>query len=118
MHVERMSAVTIRVTDMRRSLHFYRNLLGMELRYGGENSSFSTLRSCGENPSILNLELGSTACGWGRLIFYVADVDAFWAHLKKEGIEGEEPQDATWGERYFHLLDPDGHEVSIAQPLP
>jgi uncharacterized glyoxalase superfamily protein PhnB len=26
------------------------------------------------------------------------------------------PRDAEWGERYFHLLDPDGHEVSIARP--
>jgi catechol 2,3-dioxygenase-like lactoylglutathione lyase family enzyme len=90
----------------------------MELCYGGEDSSFSTLRSRGENPSTLNLEQGSMLGGWGRLIFHVGDVDAFWAFLKKEGFEGEEPRDATWGERYFHLLDPDGHEVSIAQPLP
>ena len=28
-----------------------------------------------------------------------------------------EPADAPWGERYFHLLDPDGHELSFARPL-
>jgi uncharacterized glyoxalase superfamily protein PhnB len=28
------------------------------------------------------------------------------------------PTDATWGERYFHILDPDGHELSFARPLP
>ena len=27
------------------------------------------------------------------------------------------PQDAPWGERYFHLIDPDGHELSFAKPL-
>ena len=27
------------------------------------------------------------------------------------------PRDAEWGERYFHLLDPDGHELSFAKAL-
>ena len=27
------------------------------------------------------------------------------------------PQDAEWGERFFHLTDPDGHELSFAWPL-
>ena len=27
------------------------------------------------------------------------------------------PRDAEWGERYFHILDPDGHELSFARPL-
>ena len=27
------------------------------------------------------------------------------------------PRDAEWGERFFHLTDPDGHELSFARPL-
>ena len=27
------------------------------------------------------------------------------------------PRDAEWGERFFHLVDPDGHELSFARPL-
>ncbi len=27
------------------------------------------------------------------------------------------PRDAAWGERYFHLTDPDGHALSFARPL-
>src|SRR6478735_9409496 len=26
-------------------------------------------------------------------------------------------RDAEWGERFFHLTDPDGHELSFAWPL-
>ena len=26
------------------------------------------------------------------------------------------PRDAQWGERYFHVTDPDGHELSFARP--
>ncbi len=41
----------------------------------------------------------------GRLIFHVANVDAFWGHLKEEGFDPEIPQDTSWGERYFHMLE-------------
>jgi hypothetical protein len=42
-------------------------------------------------------------------------VDAFWAHLKERGFNPEIPRDASWGQRYFHMLDPDGHELSFAR---
>jgi uncharacterized glyoxalase superfamily protein PhnB len=34
-----------------------------------------------------------------------------------QGFHPEGPQDASWGERYFHLPDPDGHELSFARPI-
>ncbi len=69
------------------------------------------------DSAILNLEQGERVNGWGRLIFHVADVDAIWRRFNKLGFEPEKPQNASWGERYFHLLDPDGHELSFARPL-
>ena len=62
-------------------------------------------------------EVGEVA-GWGRTIFYVEDVDAMYARVVEVGFVPEfEPRDATWGERYFHVRDPDGHELSFARPL-
>jgi catechol 2,3-dioxygenase-like lactoylglutathione lyase family enzyme len=115
--IEKISAITFRVSNMKASLQFYRNVLGMELLYGGEQASFSSLRANDSESAILNLEQGDTVSRWGRLIFHVTDVDAFWAHLKERGFNPEIPRDASWGERYFHMLDPDGHELSFAQPL-
>ena len=51
------------------------------------------------------------------MIFHVADVDSSWNYLTERGFQPEKPQDASWGERYFHLHDPDGHELSFARPL-
>ena len=99
------------------NLQFYRNLLGMELLYGGEQVSFSSLRASDSESAVLNLEQGDTVSRWGRLIFHVTDVDAFWTHLKERGFDPEIPREASWGERYFHMLDPDGHELSFAKPL-
>ena len=112
--IEKISAVTLRASNMKASVQFYRDVLGMELLYGGETAEFSSLRAKDTNSAILNLEPGD---GWGRLIFHVADVDALWRRLNELGFEPEKPQNASWGERYFHMLDPDGHELSFARPL-
>jgi catechol 2,3-dioxygenase-like lactoylglutathione lyase family enzyme len=117
MLVERISAVTLRVADMRRSVRFYGDVLGMEVVFGGEDAFFSSLRAKVGSAPILNLEQGRSVTGWGRMIFYLADVDAFWEYLRGKGFNPESPRDASWGERYFHMPDPDGHELSFACPI-
>ncbi len=115
--VQKISALTLRVTNMRTSVRFYRDVLGMELSYGGEDAYFSSLAAKDAEYPILNLEQGSPVTRWGRMIFHVADVDAFWAYLREKGFHPESPQDASWDERYFHMSDPDGHELSFARPI-
>jgi catechol 2,3-dioxygenase-like lactoylglutathione lyase family enzyme len=115
--VETISAVTFRVANMRESVRFYRDVLGMDLIYGGEEAFFSSLRVKDAEYPILNLEEGRPVAGWGRMIFYVADVDVFWAYLQGKGFHPENPRDASWGERYFHIPDPDGHELSFARRI-
>ena len=117
MNVEKISAITIKVNDMSRSMHFYNRLLGLKVLYGGENAYFSSLQTLGVKDTILNLEKGHVTPIWGRIIFYVEDVDRFWAHMKEKEFGPSRPRDASWGERYFHLIDPDGHELSFAQAI-
>jgi catechol 2,3-dioxygenase-like lactoylglutathione lyase family enzyme len=80
--VEKLSAVTLKVASMPTSVRFYRDLLGLEIIYGGEDAYFSSLRTKHGKDPILNLESGNSVAQWGRLIFYVSDVDRFWAYLK------------------------------------
>jgi catechol 2,3-dioxygenase-like lactoylglutathione lyase family enzyme len=116
-NIEEISAVTLKVASMTNSVRFYRDVLGMKIIYGGEDACFSSFRTKDGKGLILNLEQGHSVTGWGRMIFYVADVDAIWAHLRGKGFHPESPRDAAWGERYFHMPDPDGHELSFAHPL-
>jgi catechol 2,3-dioxygenase-like lactoylglutathione lyase family enzyme len=115
--IEKISAVTFQVVNMSESVRFYRDVLGMELLYGGGGTGFSTLRARDAQSAILNLEQGAAVTHWGRLVLYVTDVDAFWNHLKDRGFDPQTPRDAPWGERYFHMTDPDGHELSFARPI-
>jgi catechol 2,3-dioxygenase-like lactoylglutathione lyase family enzyme len=117
MKVEMISALTFKVANMRASVRFYRDILGLELLYGGEEASFSSLRAPDGKDPILNLELGNPGTSWGRLIFLVPDVDQFRIYLKEHELRPADPRNGSWGERYFHMLDPDGHELSFARPL-
>jgi catechol-2,3-dioxygenase len=45
MTVERISAVTFRVLNMKASVWFYKDVLGMEIVFGGEDAFFSSLRA-------------------------------------------------------------------------
>ena len=101
---------------MEASVRFYKDVLGLEIVYGGERSYFTSLRTK-DGDTILNLEHGSASIQWGRLIFHVSDVDRFWAYLMEKGFHPDNPHDASWGERYFHMPDPDGHELSFARPF-
>jgi len=114
--VEKISAVTLRVANMQASVRFYKDVLGLELIYSAEDSYFTSLRTK-DGDTILNLEHGSAGIQWGRLIFHVSDVDRLWAYLTEKGFHPDSPRDASWGERYFHMSDPDGHELSFARPL-
>ena len=118
MRIEKISAVTFRVLNMKASVRFYGDVLGMEIVYGGKDAFFSSLRAKDAEDTALNLTQGRSITSWGaRMIFYVADVDAFWEYLRGKGFNPESPRDASWGERYFHMSDPDGHELSFARPI-
>jgi catechol 2,3-dioxygenase-like lactoylglutathione lyase family enzyme len=43
--VEKISAVTLRVANMEASVRFYKDVLGLEIIYGGEGSHFTSLRT-------------------------------------------------------------------------
>jgi catechol 2,3-dioxygenase-like lactoylglutathione lyase family enzyme len=96
--VEKISAITFRTANMKASVQFYSDVLGMELLYGGEQASFSSLRTNDNESAILNLEQGDTVTHWGRLIFHVADVDALWRRFNELGFKPEKPQNASWGD--------------------
>jgi catechol 2,3-dioxygenase-like lactoylglutathione lyase family enzyme len=111
-----ISAVSLATRDMAHAVWFYRSL-GFSLRYGGEDAAFTSF-SAGEGYLNLIAQPAERRWSWwGRVIFYVADVDALYARALALGLRPENPpRDAPWGERYFHLIDPDGHEVSFAKP--
>jgi uncharacterized glyoxalase superfamily protein PhnB len=111
-----LSAITLVTADMARAVRFYR-AAGFELLYGGEDAGFTSFRA-GESYLNLIAQPATAVSWWGRAIFYDSDVDALYDRLVAAGIRPQAPpRDAEWGERFFHVADPDGHEISFAWPL-
>ena len=115
---------------MGRSCAFYSNL-GLKATFGGPDAKFTTFSVSApvtEASNVLHVNLVHAPAyvppaaqpgapgGWGRAVFFVDDVDALHSHLINGGVQAPAPRDAPWGERYFHVLDPDGHELSFATP--
>jgi catechol 2,3-dioxygenase-like lactoylglutathione lyase family enzyme len=112
-----LSAITLATHDMGAAVRFYR-LAGFEVLYGGETAGFTSFRAGGAYLNLIAQPTEKTWSGWGRAIFYDSDVDELYERLVAAGIRpSAPPRDAEWGERFFHITDPDGHEISFARPL-
>ena len=123
-----LNAIGITVSDMRRSMRFYR-LLGLDLPEDAEGHVEATMpngtRLMFDDEQVVRSFLPA----WGRtdgnqvaLAFECAspaEVDEVYARVVAAGFEGEkEPWDAFWGQRYALLGDPDGVRVNLFAALP
>ena len=89
-----------------------------EVLHGGEQSSFTSFRAGTSYLNLIAQPAERRWSWWGRVIFYIADVDALYDRALAAGYQPAiVPHNAEWGERFFHLIDPDGHELSFARPL-
>ena len=119
-----MNAIGIAVSDLRRSMRFYR-LLGVELP---EDPAEGHVEATMPNGTRLMFDveevIRSFMPDWTRtngnqvsIAFECAspaEVDEVYARVVAAGFEGEkEPWDADWGQRYALLGDPDGVRVNL-----
>jgi uncharacterized glyoxalase superfamily protein PhnB len=109
----------LQVSDVERSLRFYRDQLGYEVTYTFPDDGEPQFVSLDVGGSKLGLgaaagpvEAGSTAI-WG----YTDDVDATFASLVEAGAPVvAEPADMPWGERVASVSDPDGYTIHLGAP--
>jgi uncharacterized glyoxalase superfamily protein PhnB len=126
--VPQLNAIGITVSDLKRSLQFYR-LLGLDLP---EDPSDDHIEATMANGTRLMFDteevIRSFLPDWKRadgnqvsLAFECAspaEVDATYARAVADGFHGEkEPWDAFWGQRYAQLLDPNGVGVDLYAAL-
>ena len=116
--IESISAITLATHDMARAVRFYR-MLGFEVIYGGDDAAFTSFRAGTSYLNLIAQPAERTWSWWGtRHLLTIPDVDALHASVVAAGYRPDTaPRDAEWGERFFHLTDPDGHELSFAKPL-
>jgi len=124
MKVTKISAVTLLVSDMSKSVEFYSKIPNFKMVFGGHDKEFTSFLIEDKTKSYLNLKLNETrSTDFGRIIFYVDNVDELFAYMQDDqtisglGKLESKPLDASWGERFFHVLDPDDYKLSFATPV-
>lgn len=118
----RLMEVLLRVRDLKRSVEFYRDGLGLSVKPGDdEESHFEVFWGewSAPSPDLLMLliypsdaEHPPSACEIG---FIVGDLDSVHATAQREGwpvVEGPSPK--PWGMQATYQ-DPDGNLVAVAQ---
>jgi catechol 2,3-dioxygenase-like lactoylglutathione lyase family enzyme len=119
--------VELGVSDLDRSVEFYRDLLGFPVRESTVDSSGHRVTTLGSGPLIRLVEVGpggrksewdadDVQCGMRHFGMKVADVDEWTARLKAQGVPFElEPFDAFGDVRIAFFFDPDGAYLEFVQ---
>ena len=80
MKVTKISAVTLPVSSMKKSVEFYSKIPNFKMVYGGSDSQFTSFLIDDTAKSYLNMKLNETHTPeFGRNILYTEDVDELFA---------------------------------------
>jgi catechol 2,3-dioxygenase-like lactoylglutathione lyase family enzyme len=82
--IDHISAVTLPVRDMSKSVTFYQRL-GLNVSYGGPDAPFTTMRA-GESAINLRHVPNSATNSWVRVILRVRGVDGLRGDLIEKGL--------------------------------
>lgn len=111
----RVSMISLGVSDMARSIQFYRDTLGLEM--GGKAGEVTLFRA-GDVTIALNTPLGRSAgkamVGATEVIFGVESVAVSHRELEEKGCRFvATPHEVTTGLWAATFTDPDGHKLTI-----
>jgi catechol 2,3-dioxygenase-like lactoylglutathione lyase family enzyme len=110
----------IQVSNIERSVRFWRDGLGIPFRDQGAADGCFECR-LGGTQVLLHPDFGDDLRGIKRgagvaVHLSVDDADAYHAELVSRGVKpSHAPEDKPWG-REFSVHDPDGYEIEIVGP--
>ena len=104
-HIRKIAHITIGVSDLKKSVPFFQNVLGLE--------------KIGEWPSYAIFDIAGVSFGLEpksktEICLLVDDVDKAYQNLKDKGVKFvTEPKDQPWGCRDAKFVGPDGNAFII-----
>lgn len=112
----KIGAVILLISNMERSLDFYKNTLGLPLKSSSPTwvEFFSNGTVLALHPMKNKIKQGKSKTGM-LIGFMVSDIDQTCQELKKKNVKFlKEPREEKFG-KHAIILDPDGYMISIAQ---
>ena len=123
----KLTMVSVVVSDMKRAKEFYAEKLGLEVAtdYRQNDDNWWVTLTLPDSGTSITLARSSTTSNEppkpGTLGFYLSTSDIAAAHkgLNEKGLKTSEIQDNLYGPgsgvKFFQLQDPDGNQVTFAQ---
>jgi lactoylglutathione lyase len=116
-----VSYAIVFVSDMKRSVTFYRDVIGLPLRYESpewtefatEGATLALHHSTGTGPAAE--EPRRAPAGRCRPGLSVPDLDEFHLRMVERNVACVQPPTETFGARIAQYADPDGLVVSVSQ---
>jgi len=102
--------IWLEVSDLKRSIHFYRETLGLVIEQ--ESDSFAIVEL---NNSKLYLAPGRPLGMHMYIAIAVNNIDIMYERLLDHDINISAPTDEGWA-RYINLIDPDGYKLLLLEP--
>lgn len=104
-HVIKIPHITIGVSDLKKSVSFYQDIVGFEKL--GEWPTYALFNVAG-------VTFGLQLKGQLEICLLVDDLNKAYQHLKDKGARfATEPKDQPWGGQAATFADPDGNKVTI-----
>lgn len=112
------------VSDIPRSVHFYRDLLGQRVKADfGENVTFEgdfAIHLASHYAGLLGTEAGPITFGAhsGELYFETDDPESCETRLREQGVEFVHPlREQPWRQRVLRIYDPDRHLIEVGETM-
>ncbi|MBI5155315.1 VOC family protein [Candidatus Poribacteria bacterium] len=110
---------TLGVSDIQRSIAWFRDVLGFELLYHIEDKGWCEFQSPAANVAVGLSEVEKPEVrGGATMVFNVRDIDAARAALEAQNVPFDGPT-FQFGDmvRLATFFDPDGHKLMLVQSL-
>lgn len=120
-HLQNPERFVIYVSDMQRSTAFYRDTLGLPLKFTSPgwtefNNTGTTLALHRHMTGEQQQHQPQTSAGQATLVFVVDDLQSTFETLKQAGVYFVmEPQQQPTGRTFAVLQDPDGFGITLQQ---
>jgi len=117
----RLNIAIVFVSDMCRSVSFYRDVLGLPLRFESPVwTEFATegatlARHKSEGPAAAKQARQQEGAGWCRPGLSTGDLDAFHKRMIENNVPCVQQPAETFGVRIAQYLDPDGLAISVSE---
>ena len=113
--IRRIWDITLTVKDLRKSISFYRDILGLQMKYMFKD--YAGFDCCGVEIGLKTWgEMEKPRKGEPCINFLVDDIDVAYESLCMHGVEiVEKPKDVAWGGRILLFKDPDGNLLQFTE---